>query len=811
MTDPTKPLNYDTISLTKGNFRRFIHQTKNDRKDFYFEKKIGKYHVLKKIGSGRYGLVKLGENKETHQKVAIKIIDKSFLDVVEKNSIITEAEVMTYLRHPNVIQLYEVIENEKEICMIMEYAAGGDLYDFVCKSKGKKLKESDAKRLFQQIVSGVAYCHRHYIVHRDLKAENIFLDEMNNVKIGDWGFSSEFHPGSKMETYCGSLDYAAPEVLSGVAYVGPEVDIWSLGVLLYFMVCGKLPFRTSNNDYEVYQNIKNAFYQLPNDLSPECKDLIRRILNPNPKLRAKMIDIEKHPWLEHLTLRPTLRSLASSSNITASWNPLQAAQQVHVKRKRSISDTKLEASIHQLRTFAQKNACSLTATGTLTTIIPETTMSTTTATATAMVTANNSGSKIVSFDGITAGHSASTTTRISGVSIHSHVSRTPVQYHMTTGTTISTTVNAASRRDECSEATVATTATSLQPNLGRSGANKNRHRRRRRSTGKSKKHAPSLFETILEKEEIEEAVILEPEPEIDEKNITNREPNGESKRGDKGRSFSILKLNADEYQEFKRLRSFEVLEVKTVLSPRYIVDGQRTAASGARGLDSTSPRSYLVVAAKKSTASTLKLLKQFELRRLIRSNSEVNFRVRRQTQSVEYPNLVKVKSWGELKYCDSTMPVTSTSPPSSSSSPPRQSLHPLQASTTGPRPSGSSSEPLLVVSSSPPSSTTNPISVSSNTASASTSTPTPSSLLSSSPPSSSFLSSKNNTLISEPSNVNNLNSAAKHNKNNSSKIHKKPTKKRTVKPKTSLSSAIDTKLRSQTETQPSNVQPTPHS
>jgi serine/threonine protein kinase len=197
--------------------------------DFYFEQQIGNYHILKKIGNGKFGLVKLGENKKTHQKVAIKIIDKSFLNVVDKNSIITEAEVMTYLRHPNVIQLYEVIENEKEICMVMEYAAGGDLHDYVCKSKGKKLKENEAKRLFHQIISGVSYCHRHYIVHRDLKAENIFLDEFQNVKIGDWGFSSEFHPGSKMETYCGSLDYAAPEILSGVAYVGPEVDIWSLG------------------------------------------------------------------------------------------------------------------------------------------------------------------------------------------------------------------------------------------------------------------------------------------------------------------------------------------------------------------------------------------------------------------------------------------------------------------------------------------------------------------------------------------------------------------------------------------------------
>jgi serine/threonine protein kinase len=111
------------------------------------------------------------------------------------------------------------------------YPVGGDLFNFVTASKKNKLREADAKRMFAQIVSGVSYCHRHYIVHRDIKAENIFLDEMNNVKIGDWGFSSEFHPGSKLETYCGSLDYAAPEVLSGISYTGPEVDIWSLGTI----------------------------------------------------------------------------------------------------------------------------------------------------------------------------------------------------------------------------------------------------------------------------------------------------------------------------------------------------------------------------------------------------------------------------------------------------------------------------------------------------------------------------------------------------------------------------------------------------
>jgi serine/threonine protein kinase len=340
------------LVLARDQFRKLIHHPEQNRKDFVFEKQIGKYKVIRKVGSGKYGLVKLGEHVKTKKRVAIKIIDKSFLDVVERNSIMTEAEVMTYLHHDHVIQLYEVIENEKEICMIMEFAAGGDLFNFVTASKKNKLREADAKRMFAQIVSGVSYCHRHYIVHRDIKAENIFLDEMNNVKIGDWGFSSEFHPGSKLETYCGSLDYAAPEVLSGISYTGPEVDIWSLGVLLYFMVSGKLPFKDIN-DYSVYQRIKaGRMHKLPKDVSPECRDLIGRILNPNVQERAKMKDIEQHPWMQVPTLqRPMLRALASSSAISMNWvgELKKDKKQVTPKKKKSISDSKLAASMFKLR------------------------------------------------------------------------------------------------------------------------------------------------------------------------------------------------------------------------------------------------------------------------------------------------------------------------------------------------------------------------------------------------------------------------------------------------------------------------------
>lgn len=265
--------------------------------DFSFEKVIGSYRIVKKIGKGRFGLVKLGEHLTTGAQVAIKIVDKSGLNVVESNSIKTEAEVMTCLNHPNVVRLLEVIETKYELALIMEYANGGDLFEYVVGgAKRRKLSEKEVRSLFSQVVAGLAYCHRHFVVHRDIKAENILLDSQGNVRIGDWGFSSVYHPGLTIETACGSLDYAAPEVLTGLVSYGPSVDIWALGVLLYFLLSGRLPF-TAPNDFDVYQLIKKAEYKTPKGISRECKNILKSLLNPDAQTRITISDVEKHPWM----------------------------------------------------------------------------------------------------------------------------------------------------------------------------------------------------------------------------------------------------------------------------------------------------------------------------------------------------------------------------------------------------------------------------------------------------------------------------------------------------------------------------------
>ncbi|XP_044744553.1 5'-AMP-activated protein kinase catalytic subunit alpha-2 [Coccinella septempunctata] len=258
--------------------------------------KIGHYILGQTLGIGTFGKVKIGEHQLTKHKVAVKILNRQkikSLDVVGK--IRREIQNLKLFRHPHIIKLYQVISTPSDIFMIMEYVSGGELFQHIVDHG--KLKEQDARRFFQQIISGVDYCHRHMIVHRDLKPENLLLDHNMHVKIADFGLSNMMMDGEFLRTSCGSPNYAAPEVISGKLYAGPEVDIWSCGVILYALLCGTLPF---DDEYvpTLFRKIKSGIFPIPEYLNPSVVTLLCQMLQIDPMKRATIEDIKKHEWFQ---------------------------------------------------------------------------------------------------------------------------------------------------------------------------------------------------------------------------------------------------------------------------------------------------------------------------------------------------------------------------------------------------------------------------------------------------------------------------------------------------------------------------------
>ncbi|KAI9797573.1 MAG: Protein kinase [Candelina submexicana] len=255
--------------------------------------RLGQYTIVKTLGEGSFGKVKLAVHQVSGQKVALKIISRrKLMNRDMAGRVEREIQYLQLLRHPHIIKLYTVISTPSEIIMVLEYA-GGELFDYIVQHG--KMAEDSARRFFQQMVCGVEYCHRHKIVHRDLKPENLLLDEFLNVKIADFGLSNIMTDGNFLKTSCGSPNYAAPEVISGKLYAGSEVDVWSCGVILYVLLVGRLPF---DDEYipSLFKKIAQGNFSVPNFLSSGAVDLIRRMLMVDPVRRISVQEIRQHPW-----------------------------------------------------------------------------------------------------------------------------------------------------------------------------------------------------------------------------------------------------------------------------------------------------------------------------------------------------------------------------------------------------------------------------------------------------------------------------------------------------------------------------------
>ncbi|XAR49758.1 Non-specific serine/threonine protein kinase [Bertholletia excelsa] len=258
---------------------------------------LGKYEIGRTLGEGNFGKVKLARNVDSGQPFAVKILEKSRIrDLNIADQIKREISTLKILKHPNVVRLHEVLASKTKIYMILEYVTGGELFDKIA-SKGK-LSEPQGRKLFQQLIDGVSYCHNKGVYHRDLKLENVLVDAKGNIKITDFGLSAlpqHFRDDGLLHTTCGSPNYVAPEILANRGYDGATSDTWSCGVILYVILTGYLPF-DDRNLAVLYQKIFKGDAQIPKWLSPGARNLIKRILDPNPVTRITMAEIKADEW-----------------------------------------------------------------------------------------------------------------------------------------------------------------------------------------------------------------------------------------------------------------------------------------------------------------------------------------------------------------------------------------------------------------------------------------------------------------------------------------------------------------------------------
>jgi 5'-AMP-activated protein kinase catalytic alpha subunit len=257
----------------------------------YFD--IKNYSFEKDIGEGNFGKVKLGIYKPTREEFAIKVLNKDKIKIKMKNSIFKENQIITKFNHINVIYVFNILEDEDNIYIIMEYCKQGELFDYIVKNE--RLSEEEASIFFYQLINGIEHIHSKGIAHRDLKPVNLLLDENNILKIIDFGLSHEFlgDGDELLKTKCGSPSYAAPEIISCPFYDGFKVDVWCSGIILYAMVCGYLPFEGDDNDV-LFKNILECNPEFPEFLSDISKDIIMKILNPDPENRITLEEIKKH-------------------------------------------------------------------------------------------------------------------------------------------------------------------------------------------------------------------------------------------------------------------------------------------------------------------------------------------------------------------------------------------------------------------------------------------------------------------------------------------------------------------------------------
>ncbi|KAJ6799637.1 CBL-interacting serine/threonine-protein kinase 12-like [Iris pallida] len=259
---------------------------------------LGRYEVGKLLGHGTFAKVYQARNVLTNATVAIKVLDK---EKILKSGLVAhikrEISILRRVRHPNIVQLFEVMATKTKIYFVMEFVRGGELFQKVAKGR---LKEEVARKYFQQLISAVQFCHARGVFHRDLKPENLLVDETGDLKVSDFGLSAvsdQIRQDGLFHTFCGTPAYVAPEVLARRGYDGANVDIWSCGVILFVLMAGYLPFH-DNNVMAMYRKIYKGEFRCPKWFSPELTQLLSRLLDTNPHTRITIPEIMQYRWFK---------------------------------------------------------------------------------------------------------------------------------------------------------------------------------------------------------------------------------------------------------------------------------------------------------------------------------------------------------------------------------------------------------------------------------------------------------------------------------------------------------------------------------
>jgi len=270
---------------------------------------FGKYEMGRLLGQGTFAKVYYGKNLISNESVAIKVINK---DHIKREGLMEqikrEISIMRLVRHPNIVELEEVMATKGKIYFVMEYVKGGELFAKVAKGK---LKEDLARKYFQQLVSAVDFCHSRGVSHRDLKPENLLLDDNKDLKVSDFGLSAlpeQLWNDGLLHTRCGTPAYVAPEVLRKKGYDGAKADIWSCGVILFVLLAGYLPFQ-AENVMKMYRKVFKAEYDFPQWFSTDAKRLISELLVSDPEKRISIPEIMQNPWFQKGFSKPIAISI----------------------------------------------------------------------------------------------------------------------------------------------------------------------------------------------------------------------------------------------------------------------------------------------------------------------------------------------------------------------------------------------------------------------------------------------------------------------------------------------------------------------